>query len=77
MTAQAIALMAAIQSLMAVAPDVIAFGYKAKGWIDDMFSLGLIPAEVQNALHARLTELCRAALNGETPKHWQVEPDPE
>lgn len=77
MTPQVIALMAAIQSLMLVVPDVIAFGYKAKGWIDDMFSLGLISAEVQNTLHARVTEICRAALNGETPKHWQVEPDPE
>lgn len=69
--------MAAIQSLMLVTPDVIAFAYKAKGWIDDMFGLGLIKADIQNACHARVTELCRAALNGEVPKHWQIEPDPE
>lgn len=77
MTAQVIAWMTAIQGMMALAPDVILFAAKVKGWINDLFTSGLISAEVQDALHARVSEICRAALAGETPKHWQVEPDPE
>lgn len=77
MPAAIITWMAAIQSLMNVAPDVIAFSAKVKNWIDDMFSAGLIPAETQNALHARVTDICRNVLNGTVPAHWQVEADPE
>ena len=38
---------------------------------------GFITAEAQNQLNDRVTEICRAALNGEVPSSWQVEPDPE
>lgn len=77
MTAQVLAWMTAVQGLMTLAPDVILFAAKVKGWIADLFQSGLITAETQNALHARVTELCRATLNGETPAHWLVEADPE
>lgn len=77
MTTQVIAWMAAVQGMLAMAPDVIALAAKVKGWINDLFTTGVITAETQNALHARVTELCRAALNGEVPAHWQVEADPE
>lgn len=77
MTAQVLAWMTAIQGMLTLAPDVIALAAKVKQWITDLFTTGVITAEVQNALHARVTEICRATLNGETPEHWQVEPDPE
>jgi hypothetical protein len=72
-----IALMAAIQGLISAAPDIIAFASKVKLWINDMFSSGLITATEQAALHARVTEICAAALNGKVPSHWQVEADPK
>jgi hypothetical protein len=74
---QIVAWMAVVQGLMAVAPDVIAFGGKVKQWVDDLFSQRLISAAQQDALHARVTEICRAALLNQTPSHWQVEADPE
>lgn len=76
MTTQVIAWMTAVQSLMAVAPDVIEFAGKAKQWIRDMFTTGMISAEVQDELSARVTAICVAALNKETPAHWQIEADP-
>ena len=72
-----IAWMTAVQGLIAIAPDVIAFAAKVRGWIAEMFSSGLISAETQNALNNRVTEICRAVLNGEVPVHWTIEPDPE
>ena len=77
MTAAVIAWMTAIQGLMAVAPDVIVFAAKVKGWIGDMFMAGLISAEAQDALHARVTAICAATLNNQLPPSWEVEPDPE
>lgn len=77
MPAAVIAWMAAIQGLIAVAPDVIAFAAKVKGWIADMFSSGLITKETQDELNARVTEICRATLNGDVPIHWTVEDDPK
>lgn len=77
MTAQVLAWMTAIQGMLTVAPDVIALAAKVKQWITDLFTTGVITAEVQNELHARVNEICRATLNGEMPDHWQVEPDPE
>lgn len=76
-TAQVVAWMAAIQSMMLLAPDVIRFAAQAKQWVDDLFGLGLISAEAQNALHARVTAMCRATLNGDVPDHWKIEADPE
>lgn len=69
--------MNALPGLIAAAPDVIAFAGKVKQWISDMFTSNLITAEAQNQLNDRVTEICRAALNGEVPSSWQVEPDPE
>lgn len=76
MTAQIITWMTVVQGLLAIAPDVVLFAAKVKGWINDLFTSGLITAEAQNALHARVTEICRATLNNETPVHWQIEDDP-
>lgn len=77
MTASVIAWMAAVQGLMAVAPDVILFAAKVKGWINDLFSTGVISADVQNALHQRVSAICAATLTKQIPPHWQVEADPE
>ena len=68
--------MGAIQGLIQAAPDIIAFAAKVKGWIADLFSAGIITAEQQNELHARVTAICAAALNNTLPPHWQVEADP-
>ena len=69
--------MAAVQGLIAVAPDVIAFGAKVKVWITDMFSSGIITVEEQKQLNDRVTDICRAYLIGQIPEAWQVDPDPE
>jgi hypothetical protein len=71
-----IAVMAAIQSLIASAPDIIAFAAKVKGWINDMFTAGLINSEQQQALNDRVTAIVKDALNGVVPAHWQIDPDP-
>ena len=77
MSAGVIAWMAAIQGLIVIAPDVIEFAAKVKRWITDMFSSGLITAGQQHTLNERVTDICRAALNGQVPEAWRVEPDPE
>jgi hypothetical protein len=77
MSPAVIALMAAIQGLIAASPDIIAFAGKVKLWIRDMFSSGLITAAQQQELHDRVTTIVRDALNGDVPSHWQVEADPQ
>jgi hypothetical protein len=71
-----IAWMAAVQGLMAAAPDIIAFGGKVKGWLQDMFGSGLITKQQQDDLNQRVNDICVAALTGKLPASWQVEPDP-
>lgn len=77
MNASVLAWMSAVQGLIAIAPDVILFSAKVKGWIADMFSQGVIDADTQNALNARVNNICAALLSGRLPEHWQVESDPE
>jgi hypothetical protein len=71
-----IALISALQGLIASAPDIIAFAAKVKLWINDMFSAGLINSEQQQVLHDRVTAIVKDALNGVVPAHWQIDPDP-
>lgn len=75
-TAQIIGWMAAVQGVMAIAPDAVALAGKVKSTIDEMFRQGMISPDVQNTLHARVNTICQAALNGQEPDHWKVEPDP-
>lgn len=77
MSPQVLAWMSAIQGLMAIAPDVILFAADVKSWIANMFSRGLISAEVQNALNGRVNDICGAFLTGKVPTAWQVEEDPK
>jgi len=76
MTPQALAIMAAIQGAIAIAPDVIKLAASAKTFITDLFGSGVITAQEQNDMHTRVTALCIARLKGELPAHWAVEPDP-
>ena len=76
MNPQALAIYGIIQSGFAVAPDVIRFAAVVKQFVDDMFTNSVISAADQNELHRRVTLICTAHLRGETPPHWQVEPDP-
>lgn len=77
MNPSVIAWMSAVQGLLAVAPDVILFAVKVKGWVKDMFASGLITYEAQNALMKRVDEICKSVLTGQVPDHWKVEADPE
>jgi hypothetical protein len=77
MGATAIAIMAAIQGGIAIAPDVIKLAGAAKDFIAGLFSSGVITASEQNEMNARVTELCVARLKGELPDHWKVEADPK
>jgi hypothetical protein len=66
-----------VQIAIAAAPTVIAIVEKAREFISAMFGAGLISIEQQNALHTFVGECQAAALNGQPPPHWVVEPDPE
>lgn len=74
---QVIAWMAAVQGLMNIAPDVFAFAGKAKQWVNDLYTQGIISAAQQDALNERVTAICEAVMKNEEPSHWQVEADPE
>ncbi len=76
MPANPILLMAAIQSGLAAAPDVLRFAVTAKSFIEGLFTAKVLSADEQNQLFAFVDERCAARLRGELPKHWQVEPDP-
>ena len=65
-----------IQAIIMAAPKVVALVQKAKEMISAMFSAGLITKEIQDKLHAHIDEISRAAIAGEIPPAWQVEPDP-
>lgn len=73
---QALAIMAAIQGAIAIAPDVIKVAAAAKDFISALFSGGVITKEEQDSMHSRVTALCVARLKGELPPHWAIEPDP-
>lgn len=71
-----IAWMNAVQGLLLIAPNVEKFATQVRQWIADMFAAGLITAETQDILMARVDEICAATLAGQELDSWKVEPDP-
>lgn len=65
------------QAAIAAAPKVAALVVKAKEYIEALFTAGLISKEQQDQLHAHMDAAQAAALSGNTPPHWTVEPDPQ
>jgi hypothetical protein len=65
-----------IQAAIAAAPQVESLAIKAKDFISELFSQGLISKETQDALHAHVDEICAALLAEQAPPAWTVEPDP-
>lgn len=76
MTPLALAIMAAIQGAITIAPDVIEAAMAARQFVAALFTAKVLTAEEQNALFANITTLCTARLKGELPSHWKVEADP-
>jgi hypothetical protein len=70
------AILQIIQLALAATPKVIDLARDTKDWVDALFRAGVITAEQQNAVHAYVDAVCDAALRGEPPPHWSVEPDP-
>lgn len=63
----------AFQAAITAAPQVEALVVKAKDYLSEMFSAGLITKEQQNALHAHVDSLCAAFLAGNVPPEFTVE----
>ena len=66
-----------IQAAVAAAPQVAEIVTKAKDFIASLFGAGLITKAQQDAMAAHVDAVCEAALNGQEPPQWLVEPDPE
>lgn len=65
-----------IQAAVSAAPQVVAIAKSAKDFVTSLFSAGLISKEVQDAIHAHVDAICDAAIAGDTPPEFTVEPDP-
>lgn len=65
-----------IRLAIQAAPQAVDILKKAKAFITSLFSAGLITKEEQQRAHDHLDALQAAALAGEVPPHWQVDPDP-
>lgn len=69
----------AIQGLLALlnaAPQVEAIATRVRDMFRQMAQAGLITAEVQNALDARVEADLALFRNGVVPPEYQVQPDP-
>jgi hypothetical protein len=77
MTPQEIALLAqGLQAAIAATPQVIAVAQKAADLIKELATAEAITVEQQDALQAHMNAVMDAALAGENPPHWKMEPDP-
>jgi len=68
-------IVSAIQLAVAAAPAVEDVIGKTKAWISSLFGAGVIDAATQNALHAHVDAIAAAALAGNEPPEFKVEPD--
>lgn len=71
------AIIALFQAAIQAAPKVAELVVKAKEYIAALFGAGLITKDQQDRLFAHMAELQAAALTGNPPPHWTVEPDPQ
>lgn len=71
------AIIAIFQAAISAAPKVAELVVKAKEYIAALFGAGLITKEQQDRLFNHMQELQAAALTGNPPPHWAVEPNPE
>lgn len=77
MPAIALMILQGLQAAIAAAPQIRSLVENGQALFASLFEAGLITKEQQDKLDARAEEICRAALAGEEPPHWLVEPDPE
>lgn len=68
--------MAAIQAAIQAAPGVVSVVKGAKDWISSLVSSGVIPATMQDPLHAHVDSIAAMNAAGIRPPAWTVEPDP-
>jgi hypothetical protein len=66
----------ALQLAIAAAPEVIAVSQKVTELIEELFKADAISIEQQTALKDHMDAVMTAALSGQEPPHWTVEPDP-
>jgi hypothetical protein len=69
-------IIAALQAGIEAAPKVVALVVKAKNAISALVGAKLVSIEQQAAIWDHLEAVSKAALAGETPPAWLVEPDP-
>lgn len=65
-----------IQMAVSLGQEISPLVKAARAFITSLFNDGVITAEQQNALFARLDELERQDAAGELNAWWKVEPDP-
>lgn len=70
------AIIAAVQAGVQLAPKVIELAAAAKLYFSALFSAGKIDKKTQDDLHKWVDDHLLAHLEGRTPPHWQVQPDP-
>ncbi len=66
----------AFEAAINAAPKVAELVIKAKDFITNLFSAGLISKEVQDAMHLRVDSRAAMALAGIIEEGWSVDPDP-
>ncbi len=66
----------AIRMAIEAAPQVVEIAIKGKEFIASLFQGGLISQAQQDAIHAHVDAICKAALAGEELPEWTVEADP-
>lgn len=70
-------LAAGLQTAIAAAPEVLAVAENCVEIVKALFGAKKITVAEQDALKAHIDAVQAAALAGNEPPHWLVEPDPE
>ena len=73
----AILVLNGLTAALTAAPQVVELAQKAKDFFGSMTGAGLITADQQDTLHARVDQIQQAALEGKLPPAWTVELDPQ
>ena len=65
-----------LEALIQAEPQIASVVSAVKNLITGLFGAGIITADQQNALHARIDAVAAAAQAGQVLPEWTVEPDP-
>lgn len=73
----AILVLNGLTAALTAAPQITELVVKAKDFFASLAGNGLITAEQQDQVDARIDQIVEAAKQGRLPASWDVEPDPE